>query len=156
MEPIQLPTRTRAYFENYESFHHTRGNRWCHLIGIPLIVVALLGLLSGWQPWPQSIPSTSGLARLDGGTLLLVLGLIWYFYLDWRIATPFGLVATGLYFLGRAMPVPLLWSFFVLGWILQFVGHYAFEKKSPAFLTNIRHLLVGPIWIFAKLIGYTR
>ena len=43
------------------------------------------------------------------------------------------------------------WALFIGGWILQFVGHYAFEKNSPAFFRNLVHLLIGPLWVFARL-----
>lgn len=39
---------------------------------------------------------------------------------------------------------------FVLGWILQFVGH-AFEGKMPSFFSDPRFLLVGPMWFVKKL-----
>lgn len=38
---------------------------------------------------------------------------------------------------------------FVVGWILQFVGH-AFEGKKPSFFSNPRFLLVGPYWLAKK------
>lgn len=77
-------------------------------------------------------------------------------FLDWKLALPFGLFSLGLYLLGRVMPVPVLILIFVLGWVLQFIGHFRYEKKSPAFLSNIRHLLIGPLWIFAQWVDYTR
>jgi uncharacterized membrane protein YGL010W len=54
---------------------------------------------------------------------------------------------------GRALPLWLAVSLFVFGWILQFVGHYVYEKRSPAFFRNATHLLVGPLWILAKATG---
>lgn len=41
---------------------------------------------------------------------------------------------------------------FVLGWILQFVGH-AFEGKPPEFVHDWRFLLVGVRWWWAKVNG---
>ena len=41
---------------------------------------------------------------------------------------------------------------FILGWILQFVGH-AFEGKPPEFMKDWRFLFVGLRWWFAKLMG---
>ena len=41
---------------------------------------------------------------------------------------------------------------FLLGWILQFVGH-AFEGKPPEFLRNWRFLLVGTKWWWKKMFG---
>jgi uncharacterized membrane protein YGL010W len=51
------------------------------------------------------------------------------------------------------MPFSASLALFVLGWVLQFVGHYVYEKKSPAFFRNFTHLLVGPLWILAKVSG---
>lgn len=47
---------------------------------------------------------------------------------------------------------------FVVGWILQFIGH-AFEGNQPAFFRNPVYLLVGPWWLLrraASAIGLTR
>jgi uncharacterized membrane protein YGL010W len=41
---------------------------------------------------------------------------------------------------------------FVIGWVLQFIGHY-YEKKPPEFLKDWRFLFVGLRWWFAKLRG---
>lgn len=47
---------------------------------------------------------------------------------------------------------PLALGLFVVGWILQFIGH-AFEGKPPAFFKNPIYLLVGPIWWVRKMLG---
>ena len=56
-----------------------------------------------------------------------------------------------------ALVVPGLWplplALFVIGWIFQFVGHLGYEKKSPAFLKNAGHLLVGPLWVLEAAMG---
>jgi uncharacterized membrane protein YGL010W len=46
--------------------------------------------------------------------------------------------------------IPL--GLFVLGWILQFIGHY-FEGKPPEFFKDWRFLFVGLRWWFRKVIG---
>lgn len=46
--------------------------------------------------------------------------------------------------------VPL--GLFVVGWVLQFVGHY-YEKKPPEFFKDPRFLLVGVRWWVAKMRG---
>ena len=49
-----------------------------------------------------------------------------------------------------------LWRFalalFVIGWILQFVGHY-FEGKPPEFFKDYRFLFVGTRWWYKKIFG---
>jgi len=39
---------------------------------------------------------------------------------------------------------------FVMGWVLQFIGHI-FEGNRPAFFKNPIYLIIGPIWWFRKL-----
>lgn len=41
---------------------------------------------------------------------------------------------------------------FILGWVLQFVGHY-FEGKPPEFFKDWRFLFVGLRWWFKKVVG---
>jgi uncharacterized membrane protein YGL010W len=43
-------------------------------------------------------------------------------------------------------------AMFVVGWVLQFIGH-AFEGKPPEFFKDWRFLFVGLRWWFAKLRG---
>lgn len=152
---LPLPTpRLQTYFAEYALYHKTRGNKITHYFGITFIVISLLGLLGSWGMGLENLTG-SFYFRIDGGTLLLAVAFLTTLFLDWKIAVPFTLVLSGLYFLGRALPTPLNWIFFVSGWILQFVGHIAYEKKSPAFLKNFIHLVIGPLWIFSNLIGYS-
>lgn len=55
-----------------------------------------------------------------------------------------------------ALVVPGFWkvplALFVVGWILQFVGH-AFEGKPPEFFKDWRFLFVGLRWWVAKVRG---
>jgi uncharacterized membrane protein YGL010W len=43
-------------------------------------------------------------------------------------------------------------ALFVVGWILQFIGH-AFEGKPPEFFSDWRFLFVGVRWWWAKMNG---
>ena len=46
-------------------------------------------------------------------------------------------------------------ALFVLGWILQFVGH-AFEGKPPSFMSDPKFLLIGPAWYAKRLLRKLR
>jgi uncharacterized membrane protein YGL010W len=39
---------------------------------------------------------------------------------------------------------------FVVGWIIQFVGHQ-YEKAKPAFMDDINQLLIGPFFLMAEV-----
>lgn len=139
-----MTAKLQAKFDDYANFHKTRGNKITHYLGIPMIVVSLLGLLSHLiiADW------------INGAVILMAIAVAFYLWLDWKIAIACGSFIIGLYFLSQTLTTPVLWILFVLGWILQFVGHGVYEKKSPAFLTNLAHVLVGPLWVFCNLVGY--
>ena len=44
------------------------------------------------------------------------------------------------------------WSvgLFVLGWVIQFVGHY-YEGRKPAFIDDLTGLIVGPLFVVVEL-----
>ena len=46
-------------------------------------------------------------------------------------------------------------ALFVIGWILQFIGHY-FEGKPPEFFKDYRFLFVGTRWWMKKNFGTSK
>ena len=54
------------------------------------------------------------------------------------------------FFVAGFWKIPL--ALFVVGWILQFVGHY-FEGKPPEFFKDYRFLFVGLRWWLKKTFG---
>lgn len=131
-----------AFFADYASYHRTKGNKWFHRLGIPLIVLTLIGMLT-------RVPITRG---IDAAMLLIVLAELVYFALEWRLAIAMLVVAIAFWFFGGAMPFWLNVALFILGWIFQFIGHSVYEKRQPAFLKNATHLLVGPLWILNDVV----
>ena len=122
-------------FDDYAAYHRDPRNRLCHEIGIPLIVLAAEAMLRHVAVGPTDLSQL--------GTLFLML---YYVRIVGRAAVPalVGLVVLELAALFVSLPYAV--GLFVVGWILQFVGH-AYEGKKPAFLTNLTHLLIGPLWI---------
>ena len=39
---------------------------------------------------------------------------------------------------------------FVIGWVIQFIGHY-YEGRKPAFVDDLSGLIVGPLFVVAEL-----
>ena len=137
----------QGHFSDYSSFHRTPGNKACHYVGIPLIVLSLFALLA-------RVP----LFELGGFTFtaaeaLILASTAYYLTLDVALAAMMLFASVLLAAGGRLLPVPAAVALFVLGWVFQFVGHYVYEKKSPAFFRNFAHLLVGPLWILARVSG---
>ena len=65
-------------------------------------------------------------------------------------------IAVSVLLFGIALFVPGLWmialGLFIVGWILQFVGH-AVEGTPPEFFRDWRFLFVGARWWLAKIRG---
>lgn len=137
--------RAASLFEDYSSHHRTTGNKWCHRLGIPMIMASLFGMLS-------LVRFPAGDWQLDAAVVLIALGSFYYFRLGWR----YGLAMLGfsavLYLIGKAIPFWPNVAIFVAGWVLQFIGHGVYEKRNPAFMKNLVHLLVGPLWIINDLL----
>lgn len=137
----------RSHFADYAAFHRTPGNKACHSFGIPLIVLSSLALLA-----------RVSLFALGGFTVtlaeVLILAFVFYYLtLDVTLATFMFVAYAGLDAAGRFIgPWPAA-AIFVVGWIFQGIGHYVYEKNSPAFLKNFAHLAVGQLWILTKAVG---
>jgi uncharacterized membrane protein YGL010W len=137
----------QGHFSDYSSFHRTPGNKACHYVGIPLIVLSLLALLA-------RVPLFElGTFTVTAAELLLVAATAYYLTLDVALAVMMLVASVLMAALGRVLPTSVAAALFVLGWVFQFIGHYVYEKKSPAFARNLVHLLVGPLWIAARAVG---
>jgi uncharacterized membrane protein YGL010W len=137
----------RTHFADYAAYHATPGNQACHYVGIPVIVFAVVALLAR-VPLGEALGVDWTLAEPVVATVVL-----YYLTLDVPLALAMLLASALSAAAGRHVPALASLVLFGAGWVLQFVGHYAFEKRSPAFLHNLAHLLVGPLWILAKATG---
>jgi uncharacterized membrane protein YGL010W len=66
------------------------------------------------------------------------------------------MIAVSIVLFAAALVVEGLWwlplTLFVVGWVLQFIGHW-FEGKPPEFFSDWRFLFVGLRWWAAKMRG---
>lgn len=130
-----------ALFADYAAYHQTKGNKAFHRLGIPMIMLSLIGMLT-------LVPIADlGTIRIDAAMLLIALASAYYFVIEWRLAIAMIAVSIVFYFIGAWIPFWINLAIFVLGWIFQFIGHKVYEHKNPAFFRNFVHLLVGPLWI---------
>ena len=142
-----MSTSLRSHFDDYAAFHRTAGNKACHALGIPIIVLSSLALLAR-----VSLVSVGGFTVTLAEVLILGF-VLYYLTLDVTLAALMLVVYGGLDAAGRFIGFGPAAVLFVGGWILQGVGHYVYEKNSPAFFKNFAHLAVGQLWIWAKAVG---
>jgi len=133
----------------YATYHRDPRNITTHFIGIPMIVLAVVVLLS--RPGVE----VAGLS-LTPAVIASLLAAAYYLRLDRGFgAVMAALLALALWFGGWAAALPTAqWltvgaGGFVVGWAFQFVGHW-YEGRKPAFVDDLMGLLIGPLFVVAE------
>jgi uncharacterized membrane protein YGL010W len=110
-------------------------------------MASLLGLLWGWKfsdrPW------------LNGASLVALAAFFYYWVLSRPLALGMALVLLATLGLCAWLEPQIAlgrWSLglFTIAWIGQFIGH-RIEGRKPSFFKDLQFLLIGPLWILAKL-----
>lgn len=125
-------------FAEYGSYHADRRNRACHAVGIPLIVLGIMGL-----------GRLVALGPVDLAVLAAIGVLVYYAAIDLRGALLSAVIFAILYAVAIRLPWEVSLAAFVLGWVFQLVGH-RFEGTKPKFLENLVYLVIGPLYIFEE------
>jgi uncharacterized membrane protein YGL010W len=134
----------------YARYHRDRRNIATHFVGIPLIVFAVGVLLARARFAPGGV-------SLSAAIVVAALVTVWYLT---RGRPGLGLATSGATWALVLLAHPLTtgstaswlgWGLglFVLGWVIQFIGHY-YEGRKPAFVDDLVGLLVGPMFVVAE------
>jgi uncharacterized membrane protein YGL010W len=136
----------------YKSVHLNKKNVITHFFGVPLIIwsvsLSLSTIVFHIELFEQTI-------ALSVAVIFFSLTLLYYFKLHWRLALGLSLFILLTLYSSRLVaehPNALIIaiSVFVVGWIIQFIGH-VFEKAKPAFVDDLNQLLIGPFFLLAEV-----
>ena len=125
--------------DRYGEFHRNPANKAIHWVCVPLIVWSVLGTLWAASPVAAYVAIGATMVFYLWLSLPLALGMLVVIAL---MVWPLTLLGSG------AMVVSI--AVFVAAWIGQFIGHIL-EGRKPAFLEDVRSLLIGPVWLLADL-----
>jgi uncharacterized membrane protein YGL010W len=139
--------------QTYARYHRDRRNIATHFVGVPMIVFGVGVFLAG-------ISFKLGGWALTPAWVVFALVALWYLtrgQLGLGLATSLGvgvLMVLAHRVSGGSLSQWLAWGlgFFVVGWIIQFVGHY-YEGRKPAFADDIVGLLVGPMFVVLEMLA---
>lgn len=137
------------HLATYATYHRDPRNIATHFVGIPLIVIAVEGLLARASIQLGRMPVSLAL-------LATIAAVAFYATLDRRYALAMAGALGAAFALGTqiaARPLAewlaLSLGAFGIGWVFQFIGHW-FEGKKPAFLDDLRGLVIGPLFVVAE------
>lgn len=133
----------------YATYHRDPRNIATHFVGVPIIVLSVLIFLSRWSIDVAGFAVTPAL-------VVFIASSLYYF----KLSLPYGLamfVVHGVLlmvaasFATASLPVWLAAGVgvFVVGWVIQFVGHY-YEGRKPAFVDDMMGLAIGPLFVVAE------
>ena len=144
----------------YADYHRDERNCLMHIIGNPILFLAAVLPLS-----LLSIP-LFGMQTSVAALLVIPALILWT---AWDVGLGLAIVAAAIPLLLAAgtivnhVSVAAVWIITVfltvVGWGLQIVGHQIYEKRRPALLDNPIHMLISPMYLFAKLfvaLGFRR
>jgi uncharacterized membrane protein YGL010W len=136
----------------YAHYHRDKRNILTHFVGVPMIVLAVVILLSRPAFAFSFLP-----VELSPALLAALVAASYYFLLDFKLGLAMAMFlaaclsiasATAMLATGPWLMVGM--GLFIVGWMIQFVGHY-FEGKKPAFVDDIMGLMIGPFFVAAEL-----
>ena len=123
-----------------------------HVFGIIFLFLAAILPLNFWSVQIFGVQTTMA-------AMMVLPVLIYWLLLD--TALGMGIVGAAVLLLSTAaiivsnVSVGAVWSIsavlIVVGVSLQIIGHRLFERRQPALLDNPPHLLLGPMFVMAKL-----
>jgi uncharacterized membrane protein YGL010W len=155
--PFQSPFRSATeLLTQYARYHRDRRNIATHFVGVPMIVFGVGVFLSGLS---ISFVSFNNFTLTAAWTVFALVSL-WYLTrgaLGLGLATSVGVGVLILlaHRVGHGSVINwLAWGvgFFVVGWFIQFVGHY-YEGRKPAFADDVVGLAVGPMFVVLEMLA---
>src|SRR4029079_5107562 len=148
----------RRQLADYVEYHRDPWNCAMHVFGIVFLFLAAVLPLSLWSV------TLSGF-QTSAAVIAVVPVLIYWFLLDFALGT--AILGAAIVLLSVAAMIVSqattagMWSLttllIVVGVQSQIVGHRVFEQRQPALVDNPTHLLLGPMFVMAKLfiaLGY--
>lgn len=139
------------HLAQYASYHRNMRNVVTHIVGIPIIVVSVAALLA------KLTLEVNGVT-LSAAMVMAAASILFYLRLDIGLGLLMAVLMIGSVIIGTevaALPT-MQWlvisvGSFVVGWIIQFIGHY-FEGRKPAFVDDLSGLAIGPLFVTVEVL----
>ena len=150
-------TTLKEFLNEYAKTHQNPTNSAIHMICVPVIVTATIGLGWGLSNWLFSgFLSWDLLPFVNIGTVGMFLMLAYYFRLSKKLFVNMVAYAAFTWFVLYGIHhsgYSVFWVsaiFWVAAWAVQFYGHHV-EGAKPSFTQDVVFLLIGPAFVLDKV-----
>ena len=150
----------RRQLADYVEYHRDPWNCAMHVFGIAFLFLAAVLPLSLWSITVFGFQTSAA-------TIAVVPVLIYWFLLDFALGA--AILGAAIVLVSAAamivshVTIITMWSLtaflIAIGVASQIIGHRVFEGRQPALVDNPTHLLLGPMFVMAKLfiaLGFRR
>ena len=148
----------KQFLDTYAESHQNPVNQWIHMVCVPAIFFATLGLM--WLVpigrFLSFVPAEYA-AYVNLATVFAAfIGMPYYLRLSfgsfvtglvWSLLSVAGIVAL------QSNGLSVLWvcaSVWIAAWAVQFYGHHV-EGAKPSFADDVQFLLIGPLFVLGFL-----
>ena len=134
------------HLTQYAAYHRDKRNIATHFVGVPMIVFSIVLALA-----------QINLGGIHFGWVAILIASIYYCWLDRTLGVSMtillgmsGVLASLVSMQsGIAAGLTSALLLFIVGWVIQFVGH-KYEGMKPAFVDDIMGLVIGPLFVLAE------
>ena len=105
---------------------------------------------------PPSPSEDPDVRKIIVGMVVLLAAAVWYLRLDWRVGLLTLVFWTAGYLLGTSLSAGIVAAGFAAGIVAHVIGHYGFEHKPPAVLTEPAAVFEAPVWLLCHLAALDR
>ena len=146
----------------YEKYHSNKLNKLVHIVCIPLLVWTTTILLN-FIPIVYEINSDNFLIsaiKFNASSIVAILYLIYYFYLDYRLGKLWVLLFSIILYSSNLftdsygpLALKLAIGIHIFSWILQILSHKFIEGNQPALLSGIlQSFTMAPFFVILEIL----
>jgi uncharacterized membrane protein YGL010W len=147
-----MSTFLKHQLTDYVEYHRDPRNCAMHVFGIIFLFLAAV--------LPLSLLPVQGLGvQTTMATIMVLPVLIYWLWLDVALGMAIAAAAVLLLLIAATIVnhvsitgvLIISAMFMVIGFSFQVIGHQYFERRKPSLIDHPSHLLLGPIFVMAKL-----
>ncbi len=135
---------------DYAAYHRDFRNTLTHFVGVPIVVYSLFVPMAWFKFRHSDLP-------ISAATVFFAVTMMSYLRIDWVVAICVAPISGALLYAAEetaklpfAESLTVFVASFVVGWLVQLLGHY-FEGRKPALTDNLMQVFNAPLFLVVEI-----